>query len=302
MPRIAVFPKACLDDLCVTGTMSTDEWIAQAATLGVDGLELYSGIADLQTPESWTRARERAAEVGLSIPMLCCSPDFTHPDPAYRAEQIRLECRWIDMTAGLGGQFCRILSGQRRPELADHEGVSLAADCIRRCAAYAATQGVTLVLENHFKDNYWTFPEFAQRADVFCALVDAIDPAEVPNFGVNFDPSNALVANDDPLRLLERVGPRVKTMHASDRYVVAHQPARTAASASSVKDVSPYLRHGEVGRGLNDYDAIFAKLRDLGFDGWISIEDGVDGFDQLERSVSFVRRGITKYWPTPRPI
>ncbi|MFT7434906.1 MAG: sugar phosphate isomerase/epimerase, partial [Psychromonas sp.] len=49
--------------------------------------------------------------------------------------------------------------------------------------------------------------------------------------------------------------------------------------------------------GLNDYDAIFTELKKVGFDGWISIEDGVDGMDQLARSVSYLRNKIKKYWP-----
>ncbi len=34
------------------------------------------------------------------------------------------------MTYALGGIYCRVLSGQRRPELSIDEGVKLAADCI----------------------------------------------------------------------------------------------------------------------------------------------------------------------------
>ncbi|MEY4661281.1 MAG: hypothetical protein RLZZ42_1233, partial [Bacteroidota bacterium] len=56
------------------------------------------------------------------------------------------------------------------------------------------------------------------------------------------------------------------------------------------------LSHGEIGKGLNDYDAIFSILKAVGFNGWISIEDGVDGMDQLERSVAFVNRKISEYW------
>ena len=57
------------------------------------------------------------------------------------------------------------------------------------------------------------------------------------------------------------------------------------------------LSHGEIGKGLNDYDQIFSILKNAGFNGWISIEDGVDGFDQLQRSVAFVRKKILQYWP-----
>jgi sugar phosphate isomerase/epimerase len=293
-PSLAAFPKAWLDDLC-RGTMSLATWLDMAVSLRVDGVELYSGMRDLQDPAAWPRWRSAIDARGLRMPMLCGSPDFTHPDPAFRAEQIEREKRWIDMTAALGGGYCRVLSGQRRPELSIDEGLSIAAECIIACLPYAADRGVTLVLENHYKDNYWTFPEFAQRMDVFRALVDRIDARRWPNFGVNYDPSNAILAGDDPIALLRGVLPRVKTMHASDRYLAEG----TLDDLRREEDAVGYaarLRHGEIGKGLNDYDALFSILRDGGFDGWISIEDGVDGIEQLERSVAFLRRKIGTYW------
>jgi sugar phosphate isomerase/epimerase len=56
------------------------------------------------------------------------------------------------------------------------------------------------------------------------------------------------------------------------------------------------LSHGEIGKGLNDYDAIFGELKRVGFDGWISIEDGVDGMEQLARSVEFLKDKIAEHW------
>ena len=67
MPKLAVFPKAWMDDLCVTGRMSLAEWIDLAATLDVDGLELYSGMLDLAEPAGWQRAREHASAKGLPM-------------------------------------------------------------------------------------------------------------------------------------------------------------------------------------------------------------------------------------------
>lgn len=296
MPRLAVFPKGWLDELCQTGTLSLGEWVRMAATLDVDGLELYSGMIDLQDAAQWPAWRSAIEAHGLAMPMLCCSPDFTHPDPVHRAREVAREKRWIDLTAAFGGQYCRVLSGQRRRELSLDEGVALAAGCIVSCLPYAADRGVTLILENHYKDNYWTFPEFAQRLDVFAMLVDAVVSAGHPNFGVNFDPSNAILAGDDPLDLLRRVGPHVVTMHASDRYLVSG----TLEDLRREEDVVGYaarLRHGEIGKGLCDYDALFAELRALGFNGWISVEDGVEGMAQLERSVTFLKTKIAAYWP-----
>ena len=294
LPKLAAFPKAYLDALCVDGTMSLDQWIDLAATLDIDGLEFYCGLRDLVSEETWPRYRERVAERGMVVPMLCCSPDFTHPDADFRSAQVEREKRWITMAAVLGGQYCRVLSGQRRPRVGREDGIRYAAECIEACLPHAESLGVTLILENHYKDNFWKYPEFAQRMDVFGDLVERIDS---PFFGVNYDPSNTLLAGEDPLELLQLVKHRVVTMHASDRYLASGTLDDLRHEEAGIEGYAERLCHGEIGRGMIDYDAIFRELHDVGFDGWISIEDGVDGFDQLQRSVSFLRRKIAEHWP-----
>ncbi len=293
MPRLAAFPKAYMDPLCVTGEMTLADWINLAGTIDVDGLEFYSGMLDLADPAKWPEIRQRMEDQQLAMPMMCCSPDFTHPDAAFRNEQIAKEKQWIAMTAELGGQYCRVLSGQRRPEVSREEGVAYAASSIEACLPTAAAHGVTLILENHYKDNYWQYPEFAQHMDVFCDLMDRIDS---PHFGVNYDPSNTILAGEDPLELLRRVKHRVVTMHASDRYLADGTIEDLRREEDSV-GYAKRLQHGEIGKGLNDYDAIFVELASVGFDSWISIEDGVDGIEQLQRSALFLRGKIAEHWP-----
>lgn len=291
-PRLAAFPKAYMDQLTLTGEMTIRQWIEMIAPLKLDGTELYSDYKDLKDPKSWPQIRKIAADHGMKIPMLCCSPDFTHPDKAFRQKQVDQELRMIDMAAGLGARFCRVLSGQRRPEVSREEGISYAAECIEACIPHAAERGVRLILENHYKDSYWTHPEFAQKMDVFCDLVDRIHS---PHFGVNYDPSNTILAGEDPLELLRLVKHRVLTMHASDRYLAEGTVEDLRKEEDSV-GYAKRLKHGEIGKGMNDYDAIFSELTSVGFTGWISIEDGVDGFDQLERSVRFLKRKIAEHW------
>lgn len=293
MPKLAAFPKAYMQELCKEGTMTISEWIALAADLNIDGLEWYAGFLEMQDQENWARFRKEVEERGKKIPMLCCSPDFTHPDPDFRNKEIEKQKRWIDMIHKLGGTYCRVLSGQRRPELSREEGVQLAAESIEKCLPYASKRGITLILENHYKDDFWEYPEFAQKMDVFCELVDRIHH---PNFGVNYDPSNAFLAGDDPIELLKKVSDRVVTMHASDRYLKEGTIQDLRNEETGVEGYAERLQHGEIGQGLNDYDAIFEELKSVGFDGWISIEDGVEGMDQLERSVSFLRGKIREYW------
>lgn len=294
MPKLAVFPKAFMQELCKDGTMQVSEWIELAVKLQVDGLEWYAGFLEMKEKSNWPRFREEVEAHGKVIPMLCCSPDFTHPDADFREKEIQKQISWIEMTHILGGSYCRVLSGQRRPELSREEGINLAADCIERCLPHAERSGITLILENHYKDDFWEYPEFAQQMDVFCELVDRIHH---PNFGVNYDPSNTFLAGEDPLELLYRVSHRVVTMHASDRYLKEGTIEDLRKEEGGAMGYAKRLSHGEIGKGLNDYDAIFKELKRVGFDGWISIEDGVDGMDQLERSVAFLRKKIKEYWP-----
>ena len=295
MPKLAAFPKAYMHALCKDGTMKLAEWFQLASGLGVDGIEFYAGFLEMQDRANWHNVRQQVDQLGLRVPMMCCSPDFTHPDRHFREEQIAKQRYWIDMTSVMGGQFCRVLSGQRRPELSIEHGVKLAAECILECLPYAEERGITLIIENHYKDDFWEYPEFAQKMDVFCSLVNAV---QHPHFGVNYDPSNAYIAGDDPIELLKRVSHRVVTMHASDRYLIEGTLEDLRREESGSAGYVKRLRHGEIGKGLNDYDAIFTELKRVGFDGWISIEDGVEGIEQLARSADFLRKKIAQYWPS----
>lgn len=294
MPKLAAFPKAFMQALCKDGTMRVSEWIELAAKLDIDGLEWYAGFLEMANEANWPVFRRQVEDHGKVIPMMCCSPDFTHPDKAFREKEIAKQKRWIDMTNTLGGLYCRVLSGQRRPELSIDEGVKLAADCIESCLPYAQERGITLIIENHYKDDFWEYPEFAQKMDVFSKLVNRIHHS---NFGVNYDPSNTYIAGEDPLELLTLVSHRVVTMHASDRYLIEGTIEDLRREEGGSTGYVKRLRHGEIGKGLNNYDAIFTELKRVGFNGWISIEDGVEGMDQLERSVAFLRRKMAHYWP-----
>jgi len=294
MPKLAAFPKAFMRPLCKDGSMTLREWVDLAAPLGLDGLEYYSGMLELSDSANWAAARRTVEERGMVIPMLCCSPDFSHPDADFRAREIEKEKNWIRMAAALGAGYCRVLSGQRRPELTREQGLSLVVQSIEACLPEAERCGVTLIIENHYKDDFWSYPEFAQKMDVFCELVERV---KHPRFGVNYDPSNAFLAGDNPLELLERVKHRVVTMHASDRYLAEGTIEDLRRDETGAEGYAKRLRHGTIGKGLNDYDAIFGTLKAVGFDGWVSIEDGVDGMEQLAESVQFVRRKLRQHWP-----
>ncbi len=126
-------------------------------------------------------------------------------------------------------------------------------------------------------------------------MLEAIPDRE--HFGVQYDPSNAIVAGDDPIALLEAVADRVVSMHASDRYLAEGETLESLRQTDGTLGYSPNLRHGVTGKGLNDYDAIFRILSEHRYRGWVSIEDGMNGMEEMAESLAFLRLKIAQYFP-----
>jgi sugar phosphate isomerase/epimerase len=287
-PRISVFPKCYFDQLC-RGDMEYASWIRSAATLGAEGLEHYDGFIHGSPAE----VVSLMADTGQASSMLCFSPDFTHPDPAERARQIERQKAAIDLAVTLGTRFCRTLSGQRHRNLTRSDGMARTVEGLTRSVEYAERRDVVLCLENHYKDGTWQFPEFAQPEDVFLEVLDRVDS---PRLGVQYDPSNALIGGYDPIRFLKKVLPRVVTMHASDRYLMPGATMDELRRSDGTIGYSDKLRHGETGQGLIDYDAIFRIFAEAQFAGWISVEDGMNGLEELKRSIAFLNEKRSQYY------
>jgi len=294
MAHLAAFPKCFLDDIIVHKSMTLFDWIEKASQLGVNGLEMHHLFFKGKGNSFIDDVKGMCVEYHLAIPMMCFSPDFTHPDQKKRYEELEKQKRAIDLTMKLGGQFCRTLSGQNRPGLERKTAVHWCVEMIREAVAYAEDKGVILNIENHYKDGYWEYPEFALRSEIFLEIIEQIDS---PFFGINFDPSNTIVAGEDPIELLQKIKSRVVTMHASDRYLAGGTiDDLRKFERDPIHDYARSIQHGVIGKGLNDYDAIFRILKDAGFNGWISIEDGMNGMEELHQSADFLKGKIRQHF------
>jgi sugar phosphate isomerase/epimerase len=291
-PRISVFPKFHFDEL-VSGEGSFEQWIRDAAALGGEGIEHYDGFFRSLLPADVDPIARLVESVGQRTSMICFSPDFTHPDPDERRRQVERQKAAIDLTAKLGARHCRTLSGQRYPDLSRRDGITRTLDGIRQSLEYAEQRDIVLCMENHYKDGTWRYPEFAQPEDIFLEIIEQIDS---PYFGVQYDPSNAFVGGFDPVTFLEKVKHRVVTMHASDRYLAPGATLDDLRIADGSTGYASALKHGETGKGLNNYDAIFRLLADAGFQGWISVEAGLEGLDEIARSVTFLKHKRAQYY------
>ena len=162
-------------------------------------------------------------------------------------KSLRKQKKAIDLTAKLGGRFCRTLSGQNRPGLDRKKAVGWCVEMIREAVAYASDRGIIINIENHYKDGYWEYPEFALKSEVFLEIIEQINS---PFFGINFDPSNTIVAGEDPLELLQKIKSRVVSMHASDRFLSGGSLADLRKlELDPVYGYAKSIQHGVIGRG-----------------------------------------------------
>jgi sugar phosphate isomerase/epimerase len=293
--KISAFPKCYLEDIS-NRKMSVFDWISMAKSLDADGLEMYSGFFENFTPAYVQSVGDAIGSAGFKMPMFCCSPDFTTPDPDQRKREIDREADMVRVTHELGGprSVCRILSGQRHTEVSWEQGREYVLTAIEQLLPVAHEYDVILGMENHYKDGFWKYPEFAQKEERFVSIVDAV--SDRTHFGVQYDPSNAIVAGDDPIQLLKRIADRVVSMHASDRYLAEGTTLDSLRQSDGTIGYSANLKHGVTGKGLNNYDAIFQILAEQKYSGWVSIEDGMNGMGEMSESLAFLRRMSAKYF------
>jgi sugar phosphate isomerase/epimerase len=298
MPKLAAFPKGFFDAI-VQRRMTVFQWIDLAGRLELQGAELSPKFLDAFDSPYLAKVRKEAATRGLELPMFCYSPDFTQLDPADRKRELAEARDMIRVTAELGGRYCRVLSGQNRPGLVESEALKWVIDCLWQLEAHAKAAGILMCMENHYKDNLWTYPEFAQSHRRYLAILDAVN---TPWLKAQYDPSNAIVAGEDQYALLDRVLPRVATMQASDRYLEGGTIEDLKGMARDPQHgYAKIIRHGVIGNGLNDYNRIFSTMARGGYDGWISIEDGEGptveiGFENLRLSATFLREKIAQHF------
>ena len=227
--KISAFPKCYLDEIAGERTMSVFDWIEMARALDADGLEMYDGFFTSLDDAYLDRVGEAIHAAGFAMPMLCCSPDFTNPDPDARKRAVDREAEMIRVTRRLGGPgtVCRVLSGQRYPEVGREQGLDWVVACIEQVLPVAREHDVVLGLENHYKDGFWAYPEFAQKQDVFLELL-ARDPRPRRTSACSTTRRTRSSRATTRSRCCEAVADRVVSMHASDRYLAEGATPRRA--------------------------------------------------------------------------
>ena len=170
---------------------------------------------------------------------------------------------------GDGGSPERVANpGAGTPSL-DDAGWTRWSDGIARAAALARDRGFEPTLHPHTS----TYCE--SRAEIERAL-------ELTDVGLLVDTGHYLLGGTDPIQALRDWGDRVNYVHVKD---VRLDVVRDVVAEKA--DVLEGWRRGmfsELGAGDVDLAAFFDGLRDVGYDGWIVVEqDRIPREDELLR-------------------
>lgn len=252
-----------------------DDVFTYCARLGYDAVEiapftLAKYVTDIPAAER-ARIRESAARAGIAISgihwVLAQTEGLylTSPDPATRERTAQYFCALVDFCADLGGRSIIVGSPKQRsllPGVTLEQALGWATEVFRPAAQEAEKRGVTICFE----------PLPIEDTDFITTAADAIRFAQglrSPNFKVILDVrAMSHEAKPTPQIIRESRG-EFAYVHAND---------------ANLKGP---------GFGNVDFKPIVAALRDVGYDGTVSVE--VFKFDEgpeaiATRSLEYLRR------------
>lgn len=194
---------------------------------------------------------------GVRISSLAFYANLLDPEEARRSQLAEHMHSVIDAAQALGVEVVCTLAGMPLPgkdRMAtieeDFPGV------FAPLADYAGERNIKLAFENWFATNIQNLAHWERVFEVVPA----------PNLGLNYDPSHLLWQGIDYLAAVETFRDRIFHTHAKDTEIRQHALRRLGNQATG------WWRYCIPGYGEVDWGVLIARLRDVGYDGALSIE------------------------------
>ena len=251
----------------------TRERFARLRELGFDSCQLCSWEPAQWTPQNARGIAALSRETGVEISSFWCGWEGPRVwnfyegqrtlglvPPEYRAMRVRNLCEGADFAASLGVTDVATHMGFIPENPYDPNFLPLC-DAIRTVARHLEGNGQHLLFET------------GQETPV--TLLRCFETVGTGNLGVNLDTANLILyGKANPVDALDVIGRYVRNIHAKDgRYPV------------NGHELGEETRLGE---GRVDFRALFARLRELGYDSYVTIEREIEG-EQQERDVCHAR-------------
>ncbi len=238
------------------GQLDLYGFLDYAARVGAEGVELLDMFWTDEKSEI-NEVKRRCAGLGLELPVYSISTNFFQPDAAARAQQLASLRHGVDVAAQLGAGLLRVFSGDQIQGYSLEQGINWVVDSLATGADYAASQGVTLALENH--------GHVAGRSEQVRGIIEAVDS---PALRANLDTGNFLLVGQDPLQAAKALVDLVALVHLKDFTYAAPDETGHVYQGLDGKRYTGSI----VNEGLVDLAGIYSVLAGHGYDGWLSLE------------------------------
>ena len=282
-------------------TMGTPEYtVCQAielfAKIGADGIEIVvqdgykSGIPCDCSNSALAEIKKCAEDNHIEI--ICLTPynsHFNSLDEDVRQKEIEAIKKVINYCDYFGAKYTRIYGGNH--EAGDSENIKFKWENLIRSLRYlgdlAVEKGVTLVVENHFNT-------MAVSAKDSAALIRDVNHKAVR---ILYDQANlSFTENEDFEEAISIQQKYVGYMHVKD-LVFQKGKSFTSSAVARPSETERNVYTRIVGEGIIKWPEILKKVKEQGYDGWLSLEyerrwhpnDIPDASIGMKQSIEYLR-------------
>ena len=237
--------------------------------MGFDNCQLQGWNGANYTPENAAKVRELAERYNVTISAFWCGAatwgdgpcvwdDYDGPltiglvPPLYREKRVQHMKNGGDFAKAMGVSDVITHVGFL-PDYPKTDSFKTMVACIRDIVDYFATIGCNFLFET------------GQETPI--TLLHTIEAIGRDNVGINLDPSNLLTyGKGNPIDALVTFGKYVRGVHAKDGTV----PTYNDGGAEEMP----------LGEGMVNYPVFIKKLKEVGYDGYLTIEREISGEQQ----------------------
>lgn len=238
------------------------ETASRLAGIGYAGVEIMADVPHAwpayMLPEHLKSLRDNLAKNALAISNINAfmmhavndprqkywHPSWIEPDRHYRQIRIDHTTRALTLAKNLGAKCITTEPGGPLEGRPWGECLKLFVEMLKPVVEHAEKEEVLLLVE----------PEpdlLIETADQYLEFTTKI---QSPYLGLNFDIGHSYCVSDDPADTIRKLGKLIRHVH--------------------LEDIAPTRVHHHMipGEGAIDFGAALTALKDIGYDGWVTIE------------------------------
>ena len=218
--------------------------------------------------EARRQVANRARELGMKISGAQCHihNGYADLDPRVRSEAVDHSRRMIDLCGRLGIPVCHTVSGAAQDDAPWEEKLDRVAESFRKVLDHAKGGPVKVALEPVF---LYVIGNLGHTR----ALLERLEERE--DFLINFDPSHFPYHDEPAEDFILAFGKRIVHAHTKDAIVrPVTEKERPDGKDRFAMPGDRYFRFMPPGQGDLDWGSVIGTLRQVGFDGVLSLEMG----------------------------